>query len=273
MDIDAPAVTQFVFHPRPEPPGLGLGGVATRTVSGDAAISGRLYDAHASRVLLIFFHGNGEIAADYDDLARFYTACGTAFWVVDYRGYGRSSGTPSYRRMFTDADALLRDIATVEETLGKPFDRIVVMGRSLGSASAIYLAAAHPDRISALVLDSPFADGPALIRRLGGPRLAATSMAGVDDNIDRIARVRQPCLILHGLQDAIIPVSDAEALYAACPGSDKRLLTIEGAGHNDLLMRAFETYFSALGAMIGKVLGKASKMDAGPASESPIESG
>jgi len=252
MHIDDPAVSRFVFHPRKEPRSQGSVGIATLTACGNEKIGGYLYLHPKSRVLMIFFHGNGEIAADYDDLSSLYVACGVSFWVVDYRGYGKSTGTPSYIQMFADAEAILQDIGGIEKIAGRSFERVVVMGRSLGSASAIFLAATHPDRLSALLLDSPFADGPALIRRLGGPQLSAQTLSG-GDNIDWIKIIRQPCLIIHGTQDWIIPVSDAEALYEACPSREKKLVKIDGAGHNDLLARGMDVYFSGIKALIGSI--------------------
>lgn len=252
MNIDDPIVSRFVFHPRQESRSHRSTGIATKTASGSETIGGYLHLHPKSRALMIFFHGNGEIAADYDELSRFYVACGVSFWVVDYRGYGKSTGKPSYMKMFEDAEAVLQDVGNVEKVSGRSFDQVVVMGRSLGSASAVFLAASQPGRISALILDSPFADGRALIRRLGGPELTAEVLSG-KDNIDRIKRINTPCLIIHGTQDRIIPVSDAEALYAACLSRKKRLVKIEGAGHNDLLIRGFDTYFSEIKALVESI--------------------
>lgn len=188
MLIDDPIVSRFVFHPRKESLNQRLVGISTETVSGGEKIGGYLYLHPESRVLTIFFHGNGEIAADYDDFSRFYVACGASFWVVDYRGYGKSTGTPTYSQMFVDADTIFQEIGKIEKISGRTFHHIMVMGRSLGSASAIYLASSHPDRVSALILDSPFSDGPALISRLGGPKLPAEPLSG-KDNIDRIKTI------------------------------------------------------------------------------------
>jgi pimeloyl-ACP methyl ester carboxylesterase len=253
MHIDDPEVSRFVFHPRPEPGSHRPAGLATHTASGSETIGGYLFLHPKSDVLMLFFHGNGEIAADYDALARFYTGCGVTLWAIDYRGYGNSTGTPSFTHMFTDAEAVFQDIAAAEKAAGRSFDKVIVMGRSLGSASAISLAATHPQRITALVLDSPFADGPALVNRIGGPSLSADALSGFEDNLDRIKAVRQPCLIIHGTQDWIIPVSDADALHAACPSADKRLVKIENAGHNDLLMRGFDTYFAEIRALVARM--------------------
>jgi pimeloyl-ACP methyl ester carboxylesterase len=250
ISIDDPSVSRFVFHPRPEMPGATPGAVATETVCENASVCGWVHPNGQSDTLLLFFHGNGEIAADYGALAHLYTGCGVSFWVVDYRGYGRSTGTPSFSRMLSDADAVLGDVPTVEAETGIRFSRIVVMGRSLGSAPAIYLAAAHPDRVDGLILDSPFSDGPALIRRLGGPEVDLERTPGFRDNGDRMRDCRLPTLILHGIQDWIIPVSDAETLRRVCPSSEKRLVVIEGAGHNDLLIRGMNTYLSSIRALL-----------------------
>ena len=252
MHVDDPIVSQIVFHPRAEPLNQRSVGICTETVSGGEKIGGYLYLHPESRILTIFFHGNGEIAVDYDDLSQFYVAGGISFWVVDYRGYGKSTGTPSYTKMFVDAEAIFHDIEKIEKIYGRSFHKVMVMGRSLGSASAIYLASSHPDRVSALILDSPFSHGPALISRLGGPKLPAEALSG-GDNIDRIKTIRMPCLIIHGSQDWIIPISDAEALHKACPSQKKKLIKIEGAGHNDLLIRGFNIYFAEIKALIESI--------------------
>ncbi len=252
--IDDPEVSRFVFHPRPE----GIGGPAsalettTQTTDG-AVICGYLHSNNSSDTLMLFFHGNGEIAADYAPLAHLYTECGGWFWVVDYRGYGKSSGFPSFSQMLADAETLLDDVAAVESAAGRRFSKIIVMGRSLGSASAIHLAATRPDRLHGLVLDSPFANGPALIRRLGGPEVDLRLTPGVADNQERMRSCNLPTLIIHGTEDWIIPMNDAEALYRACPGGQKHLVKIPGAGHNDLLLRGAEDYFSELRSLVESI--------------------
>jgi len=253
-DIDDPAVSRFVFHPRPEGFAESTSALETTTRTTDgAAVCGWLHPNETSDTLMLFFHGNGEIASDYAALAHLYTGCGVWFWVVDYRGYGKSSGSPSFSRMLTDAEALLDDVPAAEAAAGRRFSKIIVMGRSLGSASAIHLAATRLDRLHGLVLDSPFADGPALIRRLGGPEVDLHLTPGFIGNLERMKACRLPALIIHGTADWIIPVSDAEALYRACPGAQKRFVKIPGAGHNDLLMLGFETYFSEIRSLVESI--------------------
>ena len=243
MTLDDKLVTQAVFHPRPENYGYSPTGIPTLTPSGGEQISGYLHECQSSDTLLIFFHGNGEIAADYDSLISIYTDLGVSCWVIDYRGYGRSTGTPTFSAMFTDADAVLADVPRLEVSINRKFSQIIVMGRSLGSASAIHLASAHQSELlSGLVLDSAYADGLALIARLGGPDISQNDVPGFKDNIDKIRLCQLPILLIHGTDVWIIPVTDARALLKNCSSQSKQMLEIKGAGHNDLLLVGFSEY-------------------------------
>ena len=84
MTLDDISVTRCLFHPRRDDPGYCPQGIATQTQCDGAVVGGYLHDHVSSDTLLMFFHGNGETAADYDGLASLYMACGVSFWVVDY---------------------------------------------------------------------------------------------------------------------------------------------------------------------------------------------
>jgi len=253
MTLNSSLVSQAVFHPRPELPGRSPRGMLTQTRCDDAVVCGYLHSNPASDNLLLFFHGNGEVAADYDGLSSLFTACGVWFWVVDYRGYGRSTGTPSFSQMLRDAEAVMDDVPRLAERVGRQFTRVLVMGRSLGSASAIHIASRRTASVDGLILDSPFADGLALIRRLGGPALSREAIPGFEDNLDKIHRCALPTLIIHGAEDQIIPIADAEALHAACPSPSRHLFRIRGAGHNDLLIIALQEYCRTLTEFVARV--------------------
>ena len=246
MKPDDTIISRILFHPGGENPGYVPEGIRTVTVSGNAGIGGYLHLHPTSDTLLLFFHGNGEIAADYDDISSFFTGCGVSFWCVDYRGYGRSTGLPAYSLMFDDAEALLGDVPRIAQIAGRTFNRILVMGRSLGSASAIFLASRHASKLSGLLLDSPYADGLKLIYRLSGIALNRQDLPEFVDNIDLMRSADLPTLIIHGIIDEIIPISDARALYNACGNTVKRLVEIEGAGHNDLMFRGGDRYWASV---------------------------
>ena len=247
MLLDEELISQIIFHPRPEFHGHSPVGKPTLIQSGDAEIAGYLHECQFSNTLLILFHGNGEIAADYDFFIPMYIDCGVSCWVVDYRGYGRSTGTPSFSNMLQDAEAIYASVLGLRGANQNKFSQVIVMGRSLGSAPAIHLAAKYSSSLAGLILDSPFADGLALIARLGGLEISKKDWPSFEDNIDKIKQCRLPTLIIHGTDDLIIPVTDAEALYKACPSQAKQLLKLEGGGHNDLLSNAFiGDYYSNL---------------------------
>ena len=88
--------------------------------------------------MILYFHGNGEIASDYDTIAPFYTRLGITLFVVDYRGYGLSDGTPvghdADRRRLDGASARTR---SCWRAVGVAAGALFVMGRSLGSAAAL----------------------------------------------------------------------------------------------------------------------------------------
>jgi alpha-beta hydrolase superfamily lysophospholipase len=246
MKTNDAIISRILFHPRNEYPGHVPEGIRTATLSGSAEIGGYLHLHPTSPDLLLFFHGNGEIAADYDDIASLFTGCGVSFWAVDYRGYGRSTGYPAFSHMFEDAEAIFKDIPRMAKSAGRQFGRIIVMGRSLGSASAIYLASLQPSALSGLILDSPYAHGLKLIGRLGGIRLNKKDIPEFRDNIDLAGAVNVPTLILHGTDDEIIPVSDAMDLYQAFGNPAGRLVEIAGAGHNDLMLVGADRYWTSI---------------------------
>lgn len=255
--LDRAEVLAVAFHPRREPrmPG-GAAGFESLTipVAPGITVGGRFYPDGKDRPTLLFFHGNGEIVADYDDIARQYVALGVNFAPVDYRGYGTSTGRPTLGAMLADAKVILDFVAGRLVEQGYT-NRVVVMGRSLGSASALELASACPGKLAGLIIESGFSDTIALLERLG----ARVPTGGVADTVmrqsEKIKGYTGPTLIIHGAADVIIPVADADALYAACGSKDKKLLKVRGAGHNDLLYVGFREYMQAVKDLIDR-LGK-----------------
>jgi pimeloyl-ACP methyl ester carboxylesterase len=127
--------------------------------------------------------------------------------------------------------------------------RFIVMGRSLGSASALELASAYPAEVDGLIIDSGFAHLVPLLARLGA---AVPREAESRDAVGQAAKIGAYCgptLIIHGTRDVIIPIRDAEDLYAASPSASKALMRVEGAGHNDILAVDPRQYFKAVGKL------------------------
>ena len=255
--LDRPEVLMFLFHPRPEPAvsPFQTAESESRTaeqkdimipVQEDIAIGARFHMAEKSGGNLLFFHGNGEIVADYDDLGAVYNQMGINLLAVDYRGYGRSGGKPTVTAMMQDCHIIFEFVRKwlQQNNFTGP---ILLMGRSLGSASVLELAASYKNLIDGLIVESGFAYAGPLLTLLGIDFAAL----GFEEekgfrNVDKIKNFDKPTLIIHAEFDHIIPYSDGQALHDASPSKTKKLLKIPGANHNDIFMRGLQEYLAAV---------------------------
>jgi len=257
--LDQPEILNVLFHPRQSAPTPLPHGATDMEIEVEPGIQlpCRFFAASPEAPILIFFHGNGEILADYDAIGPEFLKVGLNFLVTEYRGYGWSSGTPTASTLLSDADHLYRYLTAELRTRGYagPF---FVMGRSLGSACAIDLAARYNDEsnCSGLIIDSGFARTLPLARSLGldTDRLGITE-ENAFNNEAKIARVTKPTLILHGRVDQLIPLQQAEQLMAACGARAKELQVIPGADHNSLFAVGGPLYFQTIKCFIDKATG------------------
>jgi len=199
--------------------------------------------------LILYFHGNGEIARDYDSIAPLYTELGISLLVADYRGYGWSGGFPTASSLIRDAPLVFEALEhMLKEAVSEVPQRVFVMGRSLGSAAAIEVARHHQEAIAGLIIESGFAHTLRLLARLGVVLENLGEEQDVFANLTKIGQVSLPILVIHGQADMLIPASEGVALYegSAAPDDEKRLVLIPGAGHNDLLAVGAAIYFEAI---------------------------
>jgi uncharacterized protein len=195
------------------------------TADGERVIAWHL-PPRANNPVIIYFHGNGGSLRYRVERFRALTANGAGLLAVSYRGYGGSSGTPTEAGLLADADTAYAFAAT-----RYPPERIVLWGESLGSGVAIALASER--KVSRLVLEAPFtsaADIGAAVYWFMPVRLLMKDQFRSDQ---RIALVAAPILILHGSNDAVVPISFGERLFALA-NEPKRMVRIPGGGHNDL---------------------------------------
>lgn len=251
-----PAVASAVFFPRPDQPfGPEAPGARDHLLQADPGVQLRLrmFAGPPGAPVILFFHGNGETARDYDPLADMFTALPARLWIGEYRGYGPSTGRPSLDTFLPDALATFDEACRLLTGESGPA-RLVVMGRSLGSAPAIEIAHARPDQVAGLIVESGFARIVPLLELIGVParRLGLTEELG-PRNRDKMAEISLPSLILHAEQDEIIPFEDAEMLYAACRDPHKVLFRVPGAGHNDIQSVAGQAYFERIGDLLQRI--------------------
>jgi hypothetical protein len=202
---------------------------------------------------LLFFHGNGETARDYDGLADDYRALGATLWAAEYRGYGPCSGEPSVDTFLQDAHHSLDELLRLCADEGRT-GPVVAMGRSLGSAPAIELAAHRAPDLAGLIIESGFARVLPLLELMGVParQLGVTEDDG-PRNLDKMKRVDLPLLILHAENDQIIPIADAELLHEAAQDPHRVFFRVPHAGHNDIQPRAGAAYFQHIADLLQRV--------------------
>ena len=245
--LDQPDVLRCLFHPgrkegfrKPSP----LRDDLFIPVETNVSLGASFHLADAGAPTILFFHGNGEIVSDYDDFGRFYTQLGINFFVVDYRGYGDSSGSPSVTGMMKDCHLVLDHLLAyrADNNLTGP---VCLMGRSLGSASAIELAAKKSGEISCLIIESGFAFAEPLLTLLGvdSKAIGYTEQAGFE-NVHKIKLFKKPCLVIHAQYDHIIAFSEGQTLFEMAGSSEKYLLEVKDANHNDIFFKGMTSYLN-----------------------------
>jgi hypothetical protein len=194
-----------------------------------------------SKVTWLWCHGNaGNISDRLENLRLLHDELGVGVFIFDYRGYGRSEGSPSEEGTYRDAEAALAYVLSRPDV--HP-ERIVYFGRSLGAGVAVELATRRPP--FALILESPLPSIAELARHhyrflpVGG--LLRTKY----DSLSKIGNMHVPLLVLHGDRDDIVPFEAGRKLFEAA-NEPKRFYTIRGAGHNDTYIVGGREYFRAL---------------------------
>lgn len=213
-------------------------------------LHGWFVPAGESRGTLLFFHGNaGNISHRLQSLLIF-NRLGLDVLMVDYRGYGQSSGTPGEEGSYLDARAAWDYL--VEER-GVPAGRVVIFGRSLGGAVGAWLASRDDVSPAGLVVESTFSSGLDMGRRLY-PVLPVRLITRIDYPVkDYVANLGVPLLVIHSRDDEIIPFDMGRTVFEAATGP-KTFLEI-GGDHNAGYWLSRETYVPAFDDFLSEVLG------------------
>jgi fermentation-respiration switch protein FrsA (DUF1100 family) len=193
---------------------------------------------------ILFFHGAGWSIyrrQQQVQLAALH-ALGYNIFAVEYRGFGRNDGTPSEDGVYADASAAYRYLT---HSRGVAADRIILAGRSLGSAVAVDLATRVPS--AGLLLLSAIDSVPMTGARLypwAPVRLLASSQF---DALSKIGRVRVPVLIVHARNDRFVPIAVGRALYAGVTAP--KLLVETSGGHNNAGFSPIDDLAAALASL------------------------
>jgi fermentation-respiration switch protein FrsA (DUF1100 family) len=202
---------------------------------------------NAATRTLLFFHGNaGNISGRLESVQQF-RRLGLNVLIVDYRGYGQSTGTPSEQGLYRDAAACWAHLT--DERGIAPAD-IVVFGRSMGGGPATWLAARHPP--GALILESVFTTVPD-VGAHHYPFLPVRALATNQfDNEARVAEIDAPTLHIHSRADRVVPFELGRRVYEAA-AEPKQFLEIQG-GHNDGFLVSADEYLRTIDGFLEKHL-------------------
>jgi len=240
--MDLNILSSFLFHPRTSYQEMDEKDIQIN-VDDSVQVGSRFHLISKSVPIILFFHGNGEIATEYDDIARVYNQKNINFIIADFRGYGFSTGTPDVENTQSDAHFVLDYVLKYLKEINYS-GSLILMGRSLGSVSVLELAKRYPHDFSGLIIESGFANEEPLFKLIG----TTAEQAGFTKedgflNGDKIKKYAGPLLVIHAEQDHIVPFSQGELLYTSCPSENKKFLSIPNANHNNILGVSAQKYF------------------------------
>jgi uncharacterized protein len=245
--------TKIIFHPgslaKSFPFRLDQNGQEVFIETKDKEIINGLFYRGSKNSVILYFHGNAGDLSGWQFVAEDFTQVGFNVLIIDYRGYGKSTGAISENGMYADAQAAYDYL--IEEKNFTPSE-IIIYGRSIGTGVAVWLASEQ--KVSGLVLEAPYTSLPELANEKLPLFFPSLYLNYRFNNLSLINKVRNPIIFIHGQADALIPSRHSETLYHAFKGR-KQMITIANGSHNDL--NGFPEYEE----FIGKTIDEFFKMD------------
>jgi fermentation-respiration switch protein FrsA (DUF1100 family) len=244
----------FVYYPSKEvagtPADVGLDYQDLTLITEDSVrLHAWFVPCRAARITLMVFHGNAGNISHRVEWIKILHDLDCHILILDYRGYGKSEGTPFEEGLYRDARACYAWWKREREGSG---ERLVVLGESLGGCVAVDLAAQiNP---AGVILQSTFTSAWDMAKTLL-PLGLLQPLTGVHfDSISKIKRVRCPILFIHGNRDEIVPYRLGRKLFDGAP-SPKTFYEVPNAGHNDLVWSAGPEYSAQLRRFLSTIHG------------------
>lgn len=228
---------RLIFHPGSLTPDYRFkteagGEEITLTTADGERINGLFFENDHPDIIL-YFHGNAGDLSGWQYVSSDFTSLGFNFMIIDYRGYGKSSGRITEKGLYLDGEAAFDFL----RTKGFQPENIIVYGRSIGSGIAVHVAANR--NCKGLILESPFSSLSTLANEKLPLFFPSIYTRFRFDNLAKIRNVGCPLIILHGTHDELIPDSHSRKLFSRFTGKKKMILVDRGS-HNDL--HTFDQY-------------------------------
>ena len=228
---------KFIYFPTKGEVGASPGEDVWLTTADGVRIHGWYLPSPEARATILHLHGNAGNLSDRRDLVRDLRALGVNVLAIDFRGYGRSEGSPGEAGLDADARAAYDWLLTKTTA-----DRIVIHGESLGNGPACELASTVP--CGGLIVQSAFTAAPDMAPRVL-PMFPKFLVRTRFDNLSKVPKI--PCrkLFIHSRDDEIVPFDMGEKLFAAA-AEPKEFCWFTGCGHNDIIYSRAKKYYSRL---------------------------
>ncbi len=246
---------KIIFHPSPYPEGFWNPtslGVPVQDIYFESEDRVKLHawfiPAPKAVATLLWFHGNaGNLSHRLDNIQRL-KRLNLNIFIFDYRGYGRSEGTPDEEGIYKDSRAAYKQVLTMN---GVSVDSLFLFGRSLGGICAVETAMNHP--ASGLILESVFTNSADMSRAIFPFIPLGWAVRSKLDAVGKVPHLKLAKLFLHGTRDEIVPYDLGRKLFEKA-GNPKTFYAIEGAGHNDTYILGGVEYFDVLNRFITETL-------------------
>ena len=242
--LDHPVINQRYFFPRKTPLKNAL-----RIQTGAAKLACYYHCPHPGARTVLHYHGNGEVVSDYiGPYLESFGVLGLNCLLVEYRGYGESTGEPALA-------AMLDDVAPVVRSLDLPQEKLIFFGRSIGSIYAIHGASLFPD-IAGLIIESGIANVKERLLLRVTPEELDCSLSDLEreckkylDHEAKLKAFKKPVLVMHARYDGLVELWHAERNHQ-WSGGPKTLKIFEKGNHNTVITVNPVEYFQTIQSFV-----------------------
>lgn len=195
--------------------------------SDGAKLNALHFKADSSRGVIVYFHGNQGNLTRWGKVAEYFVKFDHDVVIMDYRGYGKSTGKRSLKKLFEDAELFYQYAI---DQYGE--DQVTIYGRSLGTGIASYLAGQHnPKR---LILETPYYSMSQMAQRYYPIYPSGLALKYKFQSFKYLHTAKCPIFIFHGTEDEVVPYSQGLKLHESLPEGQSQFYTIEGGEHKNL---------------------------------------
>jgi len=208
-------------------------------------IHGWFIPGQEAKYTLLFCHGNGGNLSGRLDKILILRQAKVNIFIIDYRGYGLSSGKPKELGIYLDAQA---GYDYLIDKRGTDPEQIILYGESIGAAVIIDLASR--EKVGGLIAEGAFSSGRDIGKELY-PYVPKFILPNIFDSLGKINKIKVPKLFLHSAGDEVVPIKLGEKLYRAAP-EPKYFVEVSG-GHNSIYFGSKDKYLVSIIAFLDKL--------------------